>query len=426
MTQHLSRALVLIDQHRHEQAIGELTLHLAQNSDDALAHALLARCHLALDHYDEAQRHAEEAIGLAPDQSTGYQMLAAVLADRNRLAEAEQAVEAALRLDPQDADLYGLKGSILSRQKKWRPAVEATDEGLQIDPEHLVCLNVRSQALVMLGDRAGAAQTVQDALRLNPDDPWIHANQGWACLHANQPREAADHFREALRLDPEMEFARAGIIEALKARNFLYRWMLRYFLAMARLPSQARWGIVIGVYFAQRFLSNAARQNPEFAPYIWPVLGVLVGFVVLTWLSYPFFNLLLRFDRFGRYALSADQRAGANLLAGTLAVALLLLIGFFAIGSGSLLLGALIFGVLSLPVSAIYNIDAGWPRNVMFVCTGVLLLIGLTFLIPDQVLLATKSQALITLVDNFQSVFFFGIIGSQFLANYLTGVEVQK
>jgi Flp pilus assembly protein TadD len=425
MTPQLSRAIVLVQQHRYEQAIGELTLHLGQQTQDAHAHALLAQCHLALDHYDEAQQHAQEAIALAPDSSVGYEMLAGVFSKRNRLAEAEQAVDSALRLNPQDPDIYGLKGSILSRQQKWRAAVEATDQGLMLDPEHLICLNVRAQAQVMLGDRAGAAQTVQDALRRNPDDPWIHANQGWASLHANDPKAAAEHFREALRLDPSMEFARAGIIEALKARNFLYRWMLQYFLAMARLPSQARWGIIIGVFIAQRVLGNMARGNPALAPFVLPILYTLIGFVVLTWLSSPLFNLLLRLDRFGRHALSTDQIRGANLLGVTLGIALIGLIVYFATGHELPLVLAIVFGLLTLPVSVIYAISEGWPRNLMFACTGLLLLLGCTLLIPDKLLESIPKQTA-ELVSNLQGGFFFGIVASQFLANYLAGVTVKK
>lgn len=426
MTAHLSRAIVLVDQFRYEQAIGELMLHLGQNSEDAHAHALLSRCHLALDHYDEAQRHAQEAIGLAPDSSLGYETLAAVLAERNRLKEAEQAINMALQLNPQDPDIYGLQAAILARQQQWRAVLAATDEGLAIDPEHLVCLNMRAQAQVMLGERAAAAETVQDALRHNPDDPFIHANQGWASLHANNPRAAADHFREALRLDPTLEFARAGIIEALKARNFLYRWMLQYFLAMSRLPSQARWGIIIGLYLAQRFLSNFAANNKDFAPYVWPILGVLIAFVVLTWLSYPLFNLLLRLDRFGRHALSDEERRGANVLGGNLLIALGLLIAWFITGHEWTMMGALVFGLLSLPVSIIYSLEAGWPRRTMMACTAALLLMGLPLMIPDEVWISIGSRVLYRGAMNIAGFFPFGILGSQILANMLVGVKVKK
>src|SRR5262249_42944875 len=153
-----------------------------------------------------------------------------------------------------------------------------------------------------LGDRAAAAQTMGQAIARRPDDALTHANQGWALLHAGDAKQALVHFREALRLEPNQGWARAGIVEALKARNFLYRWLLAYFLWMARLPTGARWALVLGALFAQQFAADLAKGSPLLAPILWPLVYAYFVFVVLTWLAYPLFNLLLRFDRFGRYA----------------------------------------------------------------------------------------------------------------------------
>ena len=56
-----------------------------------------------------------------------------------------------------------------------------------------------------------------EALGRNPENAHTNANQGWSLLHGGQPGKALEHFREALRLDPDLEFARAGMVEALKA-----------------------------------------------------------------------------------------------------------------------------------------------------------------------------------------------------------------
>jgi hypothetical protein len=268
----------------------------------------------------------------------------------------------------------------------------------------------------MLGEREAAADTMAGALRKNPDDPWLHANQGYACLHANDPKKAAEHFREALRLDPEMDFARAGIIEALKARNIIYRVMLMYFLFMARLSSQAQWGIIIGLYILNRVLRSIADAKPEFSIYITPILIAYALFALMTWISYPLFNLLLRLDRFGRYALNSDQRKGANLLGATLAIAILSLIAFFATGIGSFLGAAFVFGLLALPASAIYQIEAGWPRYVMIVAAVGVFLLGSPLMLPFETPL---DSALIRLLP-------MAIIGVQFLGIFLGKVQVRK
>ena len=174
-------------------------------------------------------------------------------------------------------------------------------------------------------------------------------------------------------------------------------------------------------------LASAGKNNPELAPYTTPILIVLIGFAILTWLSSPLFNLLLRFDSFGRYALDDDERRGANLLAVTLLAGILCLGGFFLVGEVALLWGALVFGMLSLPVSTIYSLPTGWPRLVMMAGTGLLLVIALPLLTPGFVWTALGADQLRDQVTGGTfSIFALGILGSQFLANALMGVRVRK
>ncbi len=67
-------------------------------------------------------------------------------------------------------------------------------------------------------------------------------------MHQGDHKQALEHFREALRLKPDMEWARNGMVEALKARYFLYRLMLRYYLWMSRFTRRGQWGMIIGLW----------------------------------------------------------------------------------------------------------------------------------------------------------------------------------
>ena len=263
------------------------------------------------------------------------------------------------------------------------------------------------------------------ALARRPDDPLTHANQGWALLHAGQPRQALEHFREALRLNPDLDWAKAGIVEALKARNFLYRWMLAYFLWMARLNPQVRWGLVIGALVAQQILGKTAAKNPQLAPYLLPVLYAYFAFVLLSWLAYPLFNLLLRLDRFGRHALSADQVRGANVLAVCILATLGCLVAAVASGIGFLYLVTLFLALLALPASAIYVCDAGWPRQAMVAITlGLLAAIGLVTVgaLAEESLPAALQLPVVALLR----ILPFALLGSQFAASYLSQVTPTK
>jgi tetratricopeptide (TPR) repeat protein len=434
--QHFQRGSLLYHQGRYAEAIGELQLQLAAG-ENFLTHSLLALCFAQQEKFSEATEHAHRAISLAPDQSFGHYALAQVLLFRNRFDEAQAAIEEALRLEPFDADYFAVLGSLHLRQNRWREALAAADQGLAIEPEHGLLTNLRAQALVKLGDRAAAAATIDQALARRPDDPYTHANQGWTLLHEGQPYKALEHFREALRLNPELEWARQGIVESLKARNFLYRWMLGYFLWMARLHPQVRMGLVMGAFVANMVIRQMADQSPALAPILWPLLYAYFGFVLLSWLSYPLFNLLLRIDRFGRHALSSDQRSGANVLA--ICVVLFLLAAGRSIAARLgwpgptaakhlelIDFSAQMFALLALPASAIFICEAGWPRHTMTAITAVLAAATLLFAVAVSFPIYKLAPLVQAPLGLFMLVLALGMLASQFAAIYLMSATPKK
>src|SRR6185437_317874 len=99
----LQRALLLIEQGRHEMAATELRGHLVEEPNDGFAQALLAICLLEQKQIKEAEAAAHDAIGCAPDLAFSHYALARVLSERNRNDEALKAIFEAIRLEPTDA-----------------------------------------------------------------------------------------------------------------------------------------------------------------------------------------------------------------------------------------------------------------------------------------------------------------------------------
>jgi tetratricopeptide (TPR) repeat protein len=227
MAEHFHRGMVLYQQSRYDLAEKELRRALGDEPENPMAHAVLALCLAERDQNDEAVSQAEEAISLAPDLAFCHFALAKIHYDADRLREALQAIEEAIALDPEDADYFALKAGIRLNQRDWAAALKAAEEGLTIDAEHVQCTNLRAIALVKLGRKKEAGATIDAALARDPDNAITHANQGWTLLERSEHTRAMEHFREALRLDPELDWARAGIVEALKAKHLVYRMMLK-------------------------------------------------------------------------------------------------------------------------------------------------------------------------------------------------------
>jgi tetratricopeptide (TPR) repeat protein len=371
----LERSTLLLEQSRFDLAEKELRRQLTEDHQDALAHSLLAFCLLKQGRLPEAEREARESVSLAPDEPFSHFHLGQVLDHRERLDQAAAAFQEAIRLDPEEADYPAALASIRVQQRRWDEALAATDQGLQLEPDHDGCINLRALILTQTGKTDEAHSTLDDALARDPDNAFTHANRGWTLLRESRPAPAIEHFREALRLDPSMEYARIGIVEAMKARNPIYRPILRFFLWMGSLQGRSQMWLILGLFFGVRLLRGVAKAQPALAPVIYVVIALYLVFVLLTWVADPLFNLLLRLDRFGRLALSREQVQSSNWFGGVLGLALVALAAGLATGSETLLLVALGAGALILPVTATFRCRPGWPRWTMAGYTALIVLL---------------------------------------------------
>lgn len=430
MNAHLQRALLLLDQGRHALAEGEVRQALGQDPNDAFAHAVLALALMGREKRAEATEAARQAIHLAPDFPYPHFALARVLYDRNDYAGARKSIEEAIRLDPSEADYLSLLAAIQVDERRWPAALEAAERGLQLDPEHVGCANLRAMALVRLGRKDEAGATIEAALAKAPEEATTHANMGWTLLQRGDQQRALEHFREALRLDPESEWARAGIVEALKAQNFIYALMLKYFLWMAKFPPGTQWAIILGGYFGFRLTSGMATANPGLATILLSLKIAYIVFALMTWLAQPLFNLLLRLNRFGRLALSREQIVASNWVGACLGLALVCLVGWLAAGlTGPFVIGALVFGMLALPVSAIFNCEAGWPRTAMAAYSGLLACVGLAAFGGDLVSTGEprgQPGHARELAGAAFTLFILGIFLNNFVANFLLTRRPQR
>ena len=424
MSPPFQRAVLLYQQSRYDLAAGELRRHLAEDPRDADSHALLGICLAQLEDFRAAEAELGEAIVLAPDSPYPHYCRSIVLEIRNRFDDAEQAAREAVALDPMSATYHGQLASTLFAQRKWRAAHDAAATGLQHDPDDSVCANLRTMALSKLGDQTAAIQSVDEVLARQPEDALSHANKGWTLLHQHKPKPALDHFREALRLQPTLEYARSGMVEALKARNPLYRWMLAYFLWMARLDRRVQWGVILGGYFGMRMLRGVADANPEFAPWIAPLIIAYVVFVLLTWFAVPLFNLLLRLSRYGRHALSRDQTVSSNWFAGCLALFVVGAVGAVASANSWFVVLAIVGAGMGLPLTTLYMCDPGWPRKGMAFYAAGMGLIGIGWLAAEAAEQVGMWQS--NSVSFLAPLFLLGIFISPFVANHLVSATVRK
>lgn len=413
MSAHLARARLLLAQSRPADAERETLLALATEPDDPGALALLALSRVDQQKHPEALAAARSAIGLAPDDPYFHYVHGFVLHRLDRNDDAFAAVQEALRLAPDEADYFSLMAAIELSRRNWSPALTASEQALALNPEHVNAANLRAMALVRLGRKEEATATVDFALHRAPENAFSHANQGWNCLHRNDPKQAQVHFREALRLDPTLDYAREGMLEALKAQNPIYRGMLAYFLWIGALSGRLQWAFMIGIFFGTRFIRQLATEHTRLGVVLWPLLILFYAFIYLSWTAMPMFNLLLRFNRFGRHILTRDQRVASNWFGAFFVGALGMLGWWLASPENDLALALLILlTVLSLCISATFG-RRGRARLILGVTTGVLATVGALGI--GLLLLDLK------IGEHLLMAFIYGFLGFQILANTVRG-----
>ncbi len=421
MSPNIQRGLHLYELNRFPEAESEFRQAVGVDPNNGYARAMLALTLSHLERYDDAEREVREALKLDPGEAFVHYARAFVLDDRLRFPEAEAAIAEAISIEPENVNFYALLAQIRLNQKKWDAALEAAETGLQIDSEDVQCTNLRAMALVKLGRKEEAGLTIDSALAKDPENSVTHANQGWTLLHAGQHEKALEHFCESLRLDPDNEWARQGIIEALKARNFIYAWMLKYFLWMGRLSSNMQWGVILVGFFGMRMLRGVSKDYPALAPYILPIQVIYLIFVFLTWTADPLFNLLLRLNKFGRMVLTRQEIVASNWVGAFVGLAVVCLLGAI-VGPGGFLMGAFVFGFSVLPLSAVFKCQPGWPRFAMTAYTIAVTGTGVASLVS---LLLSGGGELMTREDfnalrgTLLAVFLIGILLAGWVANFL-------
>jgi len=229
----IQRARALMDAHRFDLAVKELRGALAADAAHAEAHGLLGFLLAQTAKSDpvireEAEREAREAVQLAPDWAYLHRLHGATLLNLDRPHEALDALQEALRLDPEDAHSHRLVARAERTLGSPAKALAAAEAGLAIDPENAHCANERMRALHDLGLWTEATAAAAELLRRNPESALAHTVLGHLLVEGDGDHRAAlEHFRTALRISPDDEWARSGLVVALKMQFRGFRLLRR-------------------------------------------------------------------------------------------------------------------------------------------------------------------------------------------------------
>jgi Tfp pilus assembly protein PilF len=280
----------LIEHKKFDEAQKRIGQALSEDPSNADLHSLQAELHFHKEQHKKARRSVDEAISLDPEHDYYYYLKAQILHNSHELKLAMENIDEALRLDPDYAHYYGLKALIYLSQGWPKEAEEYARKGLALEADQAFCRNVLSMVLNRSGRASESQEVLEDLLAENPEDEFAHANMGYAYLRKGKSKQAKEHFKEALLLDPNDEYSRAGMSEAIKSTNVFYRKTLQFSYWLGALDSGVRWVFIIGLLIISRII-----------PFLAPFYAI---FVFWVWFAGPVSDVILLFDRYGRYLMN--------------------------------------------------------------------------------------------------------------------------
>ena len=427
MFQHLERGNILYQQRRYVEAEREYFKILAESPNNPFALAMLAQCYLETNRKKEALDYAEKAVANAVESPTIYYVLARCQFYNQLIEKALSSIESGQQLDPTNSDFFLLKSQIAFYQENWELALSEAEHGLTLDPEEVILINLRARALVKLNRKEEAANTMDYALHRAPQSSYSHANKGWVSVERGEYEEAITHFKESLRLDASNTYAKSGLREAIKAKNYIYRGVLKYFLWMGKLQEKYRWGFVIGLYVLYRIALVLASTSDLMGMLMTPLIIAYILFAFSSWIAMPISNLFLRLHPLGKHALEEDEIKASTLVGALAGLSIFCFILFFLTGGGIKLtdddfiiegyaslffLGIMLF-VMMIPVGGLFFAEAGTVgrRNLTIFAVGLGIIGGLALLTDLPMLL---------------TIFFLGILGYSFVASYIIGKGAKE
>jgi len=401
----LERALLLMQQQRYtdaEKIVGQLITTVPDNDYFLF---LMAEICLMQDNTVKAEEFINSAIGLNPEAGHYYFLKSRIYLMKDNYAEAENYIRHAVRIDPKDADFYALHAQIKLFRKQYDEALEIANEALALDASHVFALNVRSTALLKLNRKDESFDTIAEALYENPNNSYTHSNYGWGLLEKGEVKKALEHFTEALRNDPNSEHAQAGMVEALKARFFLYRWFLKYAFWMSNMAEKYQWIFILGFYFGSKALQKLAASSETMQPFLYPLVALMFLFAFSTWIMNPVGNLFLRLHPQGKHLLNKEEKISSSAIGVGLLISLISTIAFFATAEEGFVILAIFSFTMMIPLSRLFD----KPKWLFMGYNAAMFVMGSIAVISE---FTGHLQAMPSII------YVCGLIAFQFLANF--------
>jgi Flp pilus assembly protein TadD len=169
---------------------------------------------------DEAIRHYEKSILLAPDFYPAHNNLGSDYLSKGDFTGAEKQFKEVLRVNQNDSQAYFNLGNVLRLTKRFADAEKVLQQGLQRQPDSAFGHFLLGALYSRTGREREAERNLNDALRLDPMMPQVYLQLVNLYLQQQRRKDAAAELRTFLKLFPNDGLApqAKGVLERLEGK----------------------------------------------------------------------------------------------------------------------------------------------------------------------------------------------------------------
>ena len=191
----------------HEYALGnyDKVLALTDGKHDVPSLILQARAHRWKD--GATDPYCDEAVRLAPKDSTALTWRGYCSLDRRFYKDAEPWLRRALQANPKNSDALAMLGYCQVKQGKPGEGLALLNQALSLNPGSEIGLEYMAQAAESQSDLKGAEKYYNRIIQLFPSMPRPWELKGQLYEHTGSLKEATECYRKALTINPRFESA---------------------------------------------------------------------------------------------------------------------------------------------------------------------------------------------------------------------------
>ncbi len=238
--------LGLIDEMQGDlrNAFNNFTMAEQQDAHFHPAKLKIAQYLLGAEQYDETEKRLNAVLAEDPEDAEAHAIRAALLIRRKDYAAAEKEAQTALAKSPANVTAFSALAGIYAAQNDYEKAVASLNEGIARNPRNLALLLLRTMLYDRMNDLPKLAESYRAVFELKPEETRYRANLAARLAQADKLDEAEAVLREGAAALPD---------------NWDMKQLLVKFLNEKR-----------GLESAEQEIRNVMQANPgRDEPYFW-------------------------------------------------------------------------------------------------------------------------------------------------------------